>query len=116
MTSKEFIIAIESYYGQYNNDFVKKVIFDYKMLSFSNSDIFNFLYTLVIMVGMTLLIWGINLNMLLLIGLVHYFFFWLYLHKYKKSKIVSDEDREEIDEIIKILNQELNDRKTKNPS
>lgn len=95
---------------------LKKVIFDYKMLSFSNSDIFNFLYTLVIMVGMTLLIWGINLNMLLLIGLVHYFFFWLYLHKYKNSKIVSDEDREEIDEIIKILNQELNDRKTKNPS
>jgi hypothetical protein len=95
---------------------LKKVIFNYKILSYSNSDIFNFLYTLVIMVGMSLIIWGLNLNMLLLIGLVHYFFFWLYLHKYKNSKIVSDKDREEIDEIINILNQELNNRKTKNPS
>ena len=113
---REKITKEASIYKDLPTKNLKKVIFDYKMLSFSNSDIFNFLYTLVIMVGMTLVIWGINLTMLLLIGLVHYFFFWLYLHKYKKSKIVSDEDREEIDEIIKILNQELNDRKTKNPS
>ena len=95
---------------------LKKVIRGYKSLSFSNSDIFNFLYTLVIMVGTGLLVSGFNLNILFIIGVVHYLFFWEYLHKYKKSKIVSDEDKEEIDEIIEILESHLKERETKNPS
>jgi hypothetical protein len=95
---------------------LKKVIRSYKSLSFSNSDIFNFLYTLVIMVGTAVLISGFNLGLLLVVGLVHYLFFWEYLHKYKKSKIVSDKDKGEIDEIIKILQSELKVRETKNPS
>ena len=94
---------------------LKKVILNYKMLSFSNSDIFNFLFTLVIMVGVTLLISGVNIGILIIIGFIHYLFFWEYLHKYKKSKLVSDEDKEEIDEVIKILEGYLKDRKTKNP-
>jgi len=95
---------------------LKKVIRSYKSLAFSNSDIFNFLYTLVIMVGTAVLISGFNLVLLLVVGLVHYLFFWVYLHKYKKSKIVSDKDKEEIDEIIKILESHLKEQETKNPS
>lgn len=95
---------------------LKKVIRGYKSLSFSNSDIFNFLFTLLIMVGTALLITGFNLGTLLLIGVVHYLFFWEYLHKYKKSKIVSDNDKKEIDEVIKILESYLKERETKNPS
>ena len=95
---------------------LKKAIRSYKSLAFSNSDIFNFLYTLVIMVGTAVLISGFNLGLLLVVGLVHYLFFWEYLHKYKKSKIVSDKDKGEIDEIIKILQSELKVRETKNPS
>ena len=95
---------------------LKKVIRSYKSLAFSNSDIFNFLYTLVIMVGTALLVSGFNLGLLVVVGLVHYLFFWEYLHKYKKSKIVSDKDKGEIDEIIKILQSELKVRETKNPS
>ena len=95
---------------------LKKAIRSYKSLAFSNSDIFNFLYTLVIMVGTAVLISGFNLVLLLVVGLVHYLFFWVYLHKYKKSKIVSDKDKGEIDEIIKILQSELKVRETKNPS
>lgn len=95
---------------------LKKVIRSYKSLAFSNSDIFNFLYTLVIMVGTAVLISGFNLGLLLVVGLVHYLFFWVYLHKYKKSKIVSDKDKEEIDEIIKILESHLKEQETKNPS
>jgi hypothetical protein len=95
---------------------LKKVIRSYKSLAFSNSDIFNFLYTLVIMVGTAVLISGVNLVLLLVVGLVHYLFFWVYLHKYKKSKIVSDKDKEEIDEIIKILESHLKEQETKNPS
>ena len=95
---------------------LKKVIRSYKSLAFSNSDIFNFLYTLVIMVGTAVLISGFNLGLLLVVGLVHYLFFWGYLHKYKKSKIVSDKDKGEIDEIIKILESHLKEQETKNPS
>jgi hypothetical protein len=95
---------------------LKKAIRSYKSLAFSNSDIFNFLYTLVIMVGTAVLISGFNLVLLLVVGLVHYLFFWVYLHKYKKSKIVSDKDKEEIDEIIKILESHLKEQETKNPS
>jgi hypothetical protein len=43
-------------------------------------------------------------------------FFWVYLHKYKKLKLVSDEDREEIDQIIEILEGYLKERQTKNPT
>jgi hypothetical protein len=68
------------------------------------------------MVGTAVLFSGFNLGLLLVVGLVHYLFFWEYLHKYKKSKIVSDKDKEEIDEIIKILQSELKVRETKNPS
>lgn len=95
---------------------LKKAIRSYKSLAFSNSDIFNFLYTLVIMVGTAVLISGFNLGLLLVVGLVHYLFFWEYLHKYKKSKIVSDKDKGEIDEIIKILESHLKEQETKNPS
>jgi hypothetical protein len=68
------------------------------------------------MVGTAVLISGFNLVLLLVVGLVHYLFFWVYLHKYKKSKIVSDKDKEEIDEIIKILESHLKEQETKNPS
>ena len=95
---------------------LKKVIRSYKSLAFSNSDIFNFMYTLVIMVATAVLVSGFNIGLLFVVGLVHYLFFWEYLHKYKKSKIVSDNDKEEIDEIIKILESELKVRETKNPS
>jgi hypothetical protein len=95
---------------------LKKVIRGYKSLSFSNSDIFNFLFTFIIMVVTAITVVGFNTGTLFLVGIVHYLFFWLYLHKYKKSKIVSDEDKKEIDEIIMILESYLKERETKNPS
>jgi hypothetical protein len=82
---------------------LKKVIKGYKSLSRSNSDIYNFLFTFSIMMVMTFLLFKVNVGILLLMTLIHYIFFWEYLHKYKKNKLVSDKDREEIDGVIKIL-------------
>jgi len=82
---------------------LKKVIKGYKSLSRSNSDIYNFLFTFLIMMVMTFLLFKVNVGILLLMTLIHYIFFWEYLHKYKKNKLVSDKDREEIDGVIKIL-------------
>lgn len=95
---------------------LKKVIRQYKSLSRSNSDIYNFLYTFIIMMVVAPFVMKITYLNLTLLMLVHYLYFWEYLHKYKKSKLVSDKDKEEIDEVIRILQSHLKERETKNPS
>lgn len=95
---------------------LKKVIKQYKSLSRSNSDMYNFLFSFIIMMLVAPFVIKITYLSLSLLMLVHYLFFWEYLHKYKKSKLVSDKDKEEIDEIIQILEDHLRERETKNPS
>ena len=95
---------------------LKKVIRKYKFLSKWNSDIYNFVFTMACMMLGVFLFVGVSFSSLIMLLIVHYLFFWEYLHKYKKSKIVSDEDREEIDEVVSILEGYLKDRETKNPS
>jgi hypothetical protein len=95
---------------------LKKVIRKYKFLSKWNSDIYNFVFTMVCMVlGLSLFV-GITFTSLVTLLVVHYLFFWEYLHKYKKSKVVSDKDRDEIENVISILEGYLKERETKNPS
>jgi hypothetical protein len=81
---------------------LKQVIRQYKSLSRSNYDMYNFLFSFILMIIFGVLFLKIT--------------FLEYLHKYKKFKLVSDEDKEEIDEIIKILESYLSERETKNPS
>lgn len=103
---------------QYKNlspDELKKVIRKYKFLSKWNSDIYNFVFTMICMMLGTLLFVDITFGTLTLLLVIHYLFFWEYLHKYKKSKIVSDQDREEIDEVVRILEEHLKDMNTKKP-
>lgn len=94
---------------------LKKVIRKYKFLSNWNSDIYNFLLTMICMMLGSLLFVDITIGTLTLLLVIHYLFFWEYLHKYKKSKIVSDQDREEIDEVVRILEEHLKDMGTKKP-
>ena len=103
---------------QYKNlsaDELKKVIKKYKSLAKWNSDIYNFLLTMICMMLGAALFVDITIGTLTLLLIVHYLFFWEYLHKYKKSKIVSDQDREEIDEVVRILEEHLKDMETKKP-
>lgn len=95
---------------------LRKAIKSYKSLSRSNSDIYNFLYTFIILLVGTLIVSDFTILNLGLVISVHYLFFWVYLHKYKKLKLVSDEDRKEIDQIIEILEGYLKERQTKNPT
>jgi hypothetical protein len=103
---------------QYKNlsaDELKKVIKGYKSLSKSNSDIYNFLFTFIIMLVSTLLFLKVTVGILLLMTVIHYLVFWEFLHKYKKFKLVSDNDREEIDEVIQILETQLETLENKKP-
>ena len=104
------------YYKDVPTKELKRVIKSYKSLSRSNSDIYNFLFTFVIMMVSAFIFMKITIGSLLLLITIHYLFFWEYLHKYKKSKLVSDKDKEEIDEVIRILEGYLKERETKNPS
>lgn len=95
---------------------LKRVILNYKLLSYSNSKNFNFFGTLFFMFVPFLIFFGLNLISFISIICVHYFFFHKFLYEKKKIKLVSDEEKEEVDEVLKILNSYLRDRKTKNPS
>ena len=87
---------------------LKKVIRQYKFLSMSNTEFFNFLFYLVTFGIPFLCIFGITVNTLFFMFLIHFVFFWEFLFKYKKFKLVSDDQRYEIDEIVKILEGYLN--------
>ena len=104
------------YYKDFPTKELKRVIKSYKSLSRSNSDIYNFLFTFVIMMVSAFIFMKITVGSMLLLITIHYLFFWESLHKHKKSKLVSDEDKEEIDEVIRILEGYLKERETKNPS
>ena len=92
---------------------LKKVIKGYKWLLFANSDICNFIFTfLCILIPYTILV-KFSFFTFTLVILFHYFIFWRYLHQYKKSKLVSDGDKKEIEDILTILEDTLKD-KTKN--
>lgn len=90
---------------------LEKVIRTYKRLCMSNSHAYNFILTLSCMMIPYLIFWDINLISLLFVLLLHYLIFDKYLFEYKKWKIVSDEDREEMEEIILILEESLKNKK-----
>jgi hypothetical protein len=94
---------------------LKRVIRVYKSLSRSNSDIYNFMFTFVIMMISAFIFIKMTSLTLLLLVLIHYLFFWEFLHRYKKIKLVSDEEREEVDQIIEILEEHLKSRENKKP-
>jgi len=94
---------------------LKKVIRKYKSLSRSNSDIVNFLFT-ILCFGIPYFIFiGFSISSIFVFLLIHFLFFWEYLYKYKKFKLVSDNEKEEIDQIISILEDHLEELKNKKP-
>lgn len=94
---------------------LKKVIRKYKFLSHSNSEIVNFIFTLTTFAIPFLLVFGISTNSVFFLLLIHYLFYWEFLFKYKKFKLVSDREKYEIDSIIEILEDHLKERENKKP-
>lgn len=94
---------------------LKKVIRKYKSLSRSNSDIVNFLFT-ILCFGIPYFIFiGFSISSIFVFLLIHFLFFWEYLYRYKKFKLVSDNEKEEIDQIISILEDHLEELENKKP-
>jgi len=95
---------------------LKKVIREYKFLVRANSRNFNFLFTLVTMLIPYLLVFPITPLTFILLIIVHYYLFDVYLFEQKNWKLVSDKEKNEMEQIVVILESFLKDRKTKNPS
>lgn len=93
---------------------LKRVIMGYKFLSFANSKTFNFITTLIFMLIPYFLFCEITMVTFCLIILFHYFIFMEYMYEYKGNKFVNDDDKYEIDQVLKILERNLKARK--NPS
>ena len=91
---------------------LKKIIRQYKIMSFLNSDLFYFIFTMIIFGGVFLLIVKISFVNIFLIFLFHYIFFWEILYKLTKFRSEDIKEKKEVDQIIKILEERL---KNKNP-
>ena len=81
----------------------------------SNSDIVNFLFSLLSFGIPYFIFFGFSFTTILIFSVIHFLFFWEFLIKYKKFKLVSDKDREEIDEVIQILESALKTKENKKP-
>lgn len=95
---------------------LKRVILNYKLLSKSNSKNFNFMITLLSLLIPYLIFIDINFTSMSFLLLIHYLFFHKFLFEKRKRKLVSDEEKEEIDQIIVILESYLKDKQRKTPS
>lgn len=99
-------------YENVSDSKLKRVILNYKFLSLSNTKNFNFIITLIFILIPYFILCKITVFSLFLVILSHYFIFCKFLYEKKKCKMVSDEDKIEIDEIIKILESYKEQRKT----
>ena len=90
---------------------LENVIRGYKSLVRSNSDKYNFIISFIFMVIPYLIFVDITFITMSLLIIIHYLFMWKYMIKHKKLKLVIDEDKEEIDEIILILEKYLENKK-----
>jgi hypothetical protein len=90
---------------------LKKIIRQYKFLSFTNSELYYFLYTILTFGGTFLFFFGVSYNSLLIMFLLHYIFFWEILYKTTNFRFLDKKEKEEIDQIIEILKDHLKEKK-----
>lgn len=90
---------------------LKKIIRKYKFLSFSNSELYYFLNTILTFGGTFLFFFGVSYNTIFVMFLLHYIFYWEILYKTTNFKSSDKKEKEEIDKIIEILLKHLKEKK-----
>lgn len=90
---------------------LKKIIRRYKFLSFSNSELFYFLNTILTFGGTFLFFFGVSYSTIFVMFLLHYIFYWEILYKTTNFKSSDKKEKEEIDQIIEILQKHLKEKK-----
>jgi len=87
------------------------VIFAYKFLRFFGKEEVDFILSLTPYFITYVLFVNQNLTTLILAIVIHYFFIWKFVRVKLKLKLVTDEEMEEIKEIIPILEGFIKNRK-----
>jgi len=90
---------------------LKKIIKKYKILSFANSELYYFLYTILTFGGTFLFFFGVSYNSLFMMFLLHYIFFWEIIYRTTSRQSLDKKEKEEIDQIIEILKDYLKKKK-----
>jgi hypothetical protein len=94
---------------------LRLVISTYKTLSFFSSREVNFIVSFLHFAFLFFLLVKVNFLTVSLLILSHYFIFWRYAILKKNWCLVTPEEGREIDEIVKILEKFLEDKKNKKP-
>jgi hypothetical protein len=89
---------------------LKKVIRQYKFLSFTNSELFYFLYTFLICGLVFFFFVEISLKNVFVLVLFHYIFMWELIYNLTKFRSTDKKEKKEIDQIIHTLEKYLKDK------
>ena len=106
MDNNKIIKEAEEYKG-YSKKRLKKVIATYKFFKLLNDDTLNFVFSFVMVLVPQILFFGINLGTVTFSIIFHFFVVWQIAVKKYKLKLVKDEEKEDIEDILTILNDYL---------
>ena len=104
---KEKIVKEAENYKNYPKKDLKKVIATYKFFKLLNDDTLNFVFSFVMVLIPQILFFGINLGTVTFSIIFHFFVVWQIAVKTYKLKLVKDEEKEDIEDILTILNDYL---------
>lgn len=104
---KEKIVKEVENYKNYSKKDLKKVIATYKFFKLLNDDTLNFVFSFVMVLIPQILFFGINLGTVTFSIIFHFFVVWQIAVKTYKLKLVKDEEKEDIKDILSILNDYL---------
>lgn len=90
---------------------LKKIIRQYKFLSFSNSELYYFLFTMLTFGGTFFFFFGISINSFFLMFLFHYIICWEILYRSTSRQSTDKKEKEEVDQVIKILEKYVKEKK-----
>jgi len=105
---KENIIKEAENYKDCSKKELKKVIATYKFFKLLNDDSLNFIFSLVMVLLPQVLFFGVSLGSFIFSIIFHFFVVWRIAVKTYKLKLVKDDEKKDIENILTILNGYLN--------
>jgi len=104
---KEKIVKEAENYKNYSKKDLKKVIATYKFFKLLNDDTLNFVFSFVLVLLPQVLFFGVSLGSFIFSVIFHFFVVWQIAVKTYKLKLVKNEEKKDIEDILTILNDYL---------
>lgn len=104
---KEKIVKEAENYKNYPKKDLKKVIATYKFFKLLNDDTLNFVFSFVLVLLPQVLFFGVSLGSFIFSVIFHFFVVWQIVVKTYKLKLVKNEEKKDIEDILTILNDYL---------